>query len=166
MNENESTPRPRTRVTEQELGSAKDFLKNDPRGKRLQAAEHALILLIKGELPRLKRFIFNASFDLRRVVNERAFEKAINGNPKWAELLKQSKTGAYTKVNFEKDNVEFVLFFEKGITRNEAALYSDSFGRVIAATYASLGLDMSGFTGRVVAEGIEITKDLKDISED
>lgn len=141
------------RIHEHELQQAREFLKNDPRGKRFQAAEFALILLMKNELPRLKRLIFNASFDLRRVVNQSAFEKAINGEQKLTALLKQTKTTAYAKIDFKKD-LQFILFYGSDLNKNEAALYSDAFGRVIATTYASLGIDMNSSSPSEVLESL------------
>lgn len=135
---------PKTRIMEHELQAARAFIQNDPIGKRLQAAEHILTLLIKEELPRVKRFIFNAGFDLRAIADSQKFAKAINSNPKMTELIRSSKTGGYVRINFEKDCIQFVLFYENGLNGHEAELFSNTFGRIIASTYSSLGIDMSG----------------------
>jgi hypothetical protein len=148
----------KTRTLETELAEAREFLRRDPRGRRLQAAEHTLLLLVNDELPRMKHFIFNAAFDLRRVPHRKGFEKTLNGNPKFADLLKQSKTTAYAKINFDEDSLQFVLFYEKDLNQNEAALYSNAFGQVIATTYASLGLDMNGFNGQESMELVPQTE--------
>lgn len=136
---------PKTRILEHELDAARKFIQTDPIGKRLQAAEHILTLLIKEEFPRVKRFIFNAAFDLREIASPRKFEQAIHSNPKMTELIKASKTGGYVRINLDKDCIQFVLFYESGLNANEAALFSDAFSRIVASTYASLGIDMSGF---------------------
>lgn len=139
----------KTRVLEHELEAARQFVRNDPIGKRLQAAEHVLTLLIKEEFPRVKRFIFNAAFDLREIASARQFQKSIHTNPKLADLIKASKTGGYIRINLDKDTIQFVLFYERKLNANEAALFSDTFGRIVASTYASLGIDMSGFQNAV-----------------
>ena len=139
----------KTRILEHELEAARKFIRNDPIGKRLQAAEHILTLLIKEEFPRVKQFIFNAAFDLREIANAKQFQKSIHSNPKLAELIKASKTGGYIRINLDKDTIQFVLFYERKLNASEAVLFSDTFGRIVASTYASLGIDMSGFQNAV-----------------
>lgn len=145
----------KTRVLEHEIEAARKFLKADPIGRRLQAGEHALTLLIKGELPRIKRFVFNATYDLRRVLNPKDFEQSVNSNPKFADLIKKSKSGAYIRPHFDKDYIQFTLFYGKDLTSNEAALFADTFTKIISATYASLGLDMNGFAGTLDEDSIK-----------
>jgi hypothetical protein len=139
----------KTRVLEHELEAARQFVRNDPIGKRFQAAEHVLTLLIKEEFPRVKRFIFNSGFDLREIVNAKQFQKTIYSNPNLTDLIKTSKTAGYIRINLDKDTIQFVLFYERKLNVNEAALFSDTFGRIIASTYASLGIDMSGYQAAV-----------------
>ncbi len=129
---------------EHELEAARMFIATDPIGRRFQAAEHILTLLLKEELPRVKRFIFNATFDLRTIANSRKFQAALHTNPNLKELIRSSKTGGHVRLNFEKDCIQFVLFYEQDLNVGEAALFSDTFGRIIASTYSSIGIDMSG----------------------
>jgi len=145
----------KTRVLEHEFEAARDFVRNDPIGKRFQAAEHLLTLLIKEEFPRVKRFVFNAAFDLREIWSAEQFQKSIYSNPKLTELIKASKTGGYIRINLDKETIQFVLFYERKLNVNEAALFSDTFGRIIASTYASLGIDMSGYQAIVESGGIK-----------
>lgn len=132
------------KIARTDLDSAIDFLENDPIGRRLRAAEYALTLLLKNQLPRLKQYIFNATFDLREISNGVRFDKLFNSIPALNDLLKESKSRGHIKVNFDKDRIRIVLFYERGLSRSEALLYSKSLGEIVAVTYATLGLDMTG----------------------
>lgn len=146
---------PKTRIMEHELEAARKFIANDPTGRRFQVAEHILTLLLKEELPRVKRFIFNATFDLRVIANSHKFQSALHSNPNLTELIRTSKTGGHVRLNFEKDCIQFVLFYERDLNVGEAALFSDIFGRIIASTYSSLGIDMSGLQANIEASDVK-----------
>lgn len=129
------------KIARNDLDSALQFLDTDPVGQRLKAAEHALTLLLKNQLPRLRQYIFNAAFDLREISNPERFEKLFHsGN----DFIKESRSRGRIKVNFDKERIRIVLFYENKLSRSEAVLFSRSLGEITAVTYATLGLDMTG----------------------
>lgn len=142
--EKKATPGRGTRIKQVELEAALKFLNSDPKGARLQGAEHALVLLLKDELPRLKQYVFNAAYNLREIIENEKFQKAQATSSSLVELFNQTKAGAYVKVSLDREQLSFALFYEKQFEKGEALLFSRSFGEVIAATFAALGLDMTG----------------------
>lgn len=130
-------------ITKQRYEEAKAFLHSNPIGQRVRAAENTLILLLKDDLPVLRHFIFNASYDLRAIKSLADFEKLLDANPNLHELLKLSTHGSHIRVSFDKEQIRFLLFYEKQLNSAEADLFSKSLGQVTAATFGALGLDMS-----------------------
>ena len=114
------------------LTEAMHFLAHHPIGQRLYAAEHALTLLVKNELPRLRQYVFNAVFELKGVDSESLSSKASD------------ERGASIKVNFEEEGIQVSLHYSSLPSSQDSVLFSRCFGEVISATYAALGLDMSG----------------------
>lgn len=139
--------RTRTRapkIPKKDLAAAKRFLRVDPIGQRLQAADHALTLLLKGELPRLRDFVLGANFGLREITDIERFEEAFYTDKELTKLVKESRAGGCVKVSLEKSQIQISLFCKKSLTEREAFLFSRSLGEVGALTYATLGLDFSG----------------------
>ena len=132
-------------VTKGQLEKAMSFLENDPLGKRAFAAENMLILLTKGHLPNIKHYIFNASYDLRRIADPNEFDRLINLNPSFADLVRSTSHGGYIRVAMDNEQIRFFMFYDKQLSIGEADLFSKSFGQVTAATLAVLGIDMSQY---------------------
>lgn len=132
------------KISQTDLAAARKFLTTDPIGRRLQAADHALTLLVKGDLPRLRDFVFRANFDLRVIDDGERFQEAVYADRELSELVKESRGGGCVKVTLEKNQIQITLFYGKNMSDKEAVLYSRSLGEVGALTYASLGLDMRG----------------------
>lgn len=131
------------KIPQKSLREAREFLKTHPIGQRFQVAEHALTLLTKNELPRLRQFVFNASFDLRQISDSQKFEKLAHLSGSDDDLLRESRCGGYVKVGLGKERIRIVLFYEKKLNKNEAFLYARSLGEITAVTYGALGMDMS-----------------------
>lgn len=127
-----------------DLEAARAFLESDPMGRRLQGAEHALTLLLKGELPRLKQFIFGSTVSLRRVEDPDGFDAVANEDADSNALLQGSQPGGHMRVDFARDHLRLLLFYTTELSDVEAKLYSRSFAEYGALTYGALGLDMSG----------------------
>ena len=133
---------------ERDLTEALQFLRSSPGGKRLQAAEHALTLLMEGKLPRLGQAVFNARFDLREIEPEPVH--SISRDNLEAEFTRKKKFSSNSEptgqvqVNLDQGCVTITLYYPGKIKKNEAALFSACLGEITAATYAALGLDMSG----------------------
>ena len=126
------------------LDEARHFLKSEPIGRRLQAAEYALALLKANELPHLRQYIFNATFSLRQVTDSASFESVLDDGSKAADLQKISKESGCLKVHFDQESIRVLLLYHSQLTANEAVLFSRSLSEVTAVTYAALGLDMTG----------------------
>lgn len=130
-------------ITKQRHEEAQAFLFNHPIGQRVRAAENTLILLLKDDLPVLRHFIFNASYDLRAIRSRAEFDALLNTNPNLHDLLELSTHGGHIRVSFDKEQIRFLLFYEKQLNGGEADLFSKSLGQVTATTFGALGLDIS-----------------------
>ena len=111
---------------------------------RLFAAERALKMLAHEQLPFVRKFIFNASFDLRNCIKKKKIKKTLDYIRGENQSSKESKSGGYVKLSLTKENLTILLFYDHMLSANEAILFSRSLGEIVAVTYAALGLDMSG----------------------
>lgn len=111
---------------------------NTPFIQRLFAADYALSLLADGKLPHLKHFVFDATFELRRIRESDSFAATDR-----TDLLEASSVGGYITVSGER-SPRVSLFYESNLTEPETLLYARSVGQLTAVTYAAVGLDMRG----------------------
>ena len=141
------------------------FLDSDPVGKRLKQIEKILASLALGKLPRYRKFILNADFDLRNIVDRADLKELIEGNNMLGSLYRVTKSQGFAKVSFQKDKLKFILLYDRNeVSSEEALLFSNSFGQVICATYSAIGIDMRTFpTGKV--ESLEIVHKSKTVKK-
>jgi len=131
-----------TKVTKEEWEAARQFLKTDPYGQKLKRAEHILTALLKEELPRVRRLLVNRTIDLRGMIDPEKFDEVISNNPNLTNLLNKSAAGAYVKVDIEKDNLTFYLFYDRRLNEGESSLFSKSLGEILRSTDALFGLEV------------------------
>ncbi len=132
-------------ITKGQVEAAIAFLGSDPIGKRVHAAENMLILLAKDFLPNLKYYIFNAAYDLRKIINNQEFDRLINSSPNLADLLNSTAHGGYIRASLDSEQIRFLMFYNEQLSFAEADLYSKSLGQIVAATLSVLGIDMSQY---------------------
>lgn len=111
---------------------------------RLLAAERTLGMLAHEQLPNIRKFIFNASFDLCESLQKKKIKKRIAYGGRVIPSQKDSKASGNIKLSLSKEELKILLFYDHSLTANEAILFSRSLGEIVAITYAALGLDMSG----------------------
>lgn len=126
-------------ASKDELEKSRAYLESNPTGVRLQLAEHALNLLGNGELENLKRFVFDATVNVRRFVSREGFASLIDASGELEPLLEASENEAYIRTTFDGGRPGFFLFHEA-----DAVLYGRVFEAFVSVTYAALGLDMKG----------------------
>ena len=139
----------RINITEAELIAADTFLDDNSVGRRLQAAEHILVHFAKErKLRRVKQFIYNMSFDLRKISDIERFKSLIKEpGTELNSLVKESLGVAEVRAAEVKDRktIRFYLFYEAGLTDTEYQFHSQNFGQCIATILSSMQFDMSGF---------------------
>jgi hypothetical protein len=136
----------RIRVKDEELEDAREFLRSNAIGKRFQSAEHLLTLFAKDEdIRRVKRFIFNSSYDLRRIINPDKFEKIASVSESIENLLSISGSTGHLRLGNEQGSIQFYLFYDKDLSTEESTLFSQAFGQIISTVFSSLQFDMSGY---------------------
>ena len=113
-------PKKRPKISQKDVVAAEQFLKSSQLGEQLQAAEHALVLLLKNKLPRLRDYIFGASYDFR--------------------ADEASEITAQIKLGIDKHRLIATMYYPKELSRNEARLFAGSLGEILKVTYHALGL--------------------------
>ena len=117
---------PKEKVDQKSLKSALEFLHHDPEGKRILRVEHTLTLMQAGVLPKFQKLLFDTFYDLSKLTEQSADEQVV------------------ARVEFRHCALKFSLY-HKGPLDTHSPHYAFAFGQIIAATYAALGVDMSGF---------------------
>ena len=136
-------------MKKEELETALEFLNNDPWGKRILRIEYTLTLMEEGMIPKFQKLITNTSYDLREIMDDKAFDRALNKNTKGeadliAKLNRVSDSQAIVKARYRDYALQFFLY-HSGHQKDNSKLYGLAFGQIVAITYAALGIDMSGF---------------------
>lgn len=126
------------------LEGARKFLHTDPIGKRLLTAEYALTLLRANELPFLHRYVFNATFSFREMLDPESFEESVGKDCSISKASKASVGTGHVKVHLDQESFRIFVFYRKELSMSEAILFSRSLCDVTAVTYAALGIDMRG----------------------
>ncbi len=144
----------KNRVRKKELDRAMDFLHNDPWGKRLLRIENTLTLMQKGMIPKFQKLVTNTSYDLREIVDDKSFGEAMNKDHESetdliSVLNNLSDSQAVSKARYNNYALQFFLYHTSNLEDN-GRLYGAAFGQIIAATYAALGVDMSGFPAEII----------------
>ncbi len=121
---------PKEKVDQESLKAALEFLHHDPEGKRILRVEHTLTLMQAGVLPKFQKLLFDTFYDLKKLTDQ----------------TKTRDTGeqAVARVEFHHCALKFTLY-HSGLLDTNCPHYAFAFGQIIAATYAALGVDMSGF---------------------
>ena len=126
---------PKEKVDQKSLEKALEFLHHDPQGKRILRVEHTLTLMQAGVLPKFQKLLFDTFYDLKKLAEQ------THG-----PLSKTQNAGeqAIARVEFHDCSLKFSLY-HSGLLDAHSPYYAFTFGQIIAATYAALGVDMSGF---------------------
>ncbi len=144
----------KNRVRKKELETALEFLHNDPWGKRILRIEYTLTLMQKGMIPKFQKLVTNTSYDLREIADDKSFSDAMKKEHDSeldfiSELNTLSNSQAVAKARYSNYALQFFLYHTNDLEDN-ARLYGAAFGQIIAATYAALGVDMSGFPTEIL----------------
>lgn len=129
------------KTTSKTSGIKRTHLENDPVIKRIQLSEYILMLLQRGSLPNIRKFLLNTVFEFREVGAEVKLSRIkrkssqINARP--------SEPASCVQMKFQNGGIRFIMSYEKMLNTNETIFYAQALGQIIVATYASLGFNMN-----------------------
>ncbi len=108
-------------------------------------AERMLVRFARGDLSKLKEFLFNAAIDVREITDQKPFNKAV-GNVSNREMLEASQpTGRIaTSFNETEQSVTLHVYHQQQGSEVQNSLVARHSAALLAVTYAALGVDMQG----------------------
>ena len=126
---------PKEKADQKSLEKALEFLHHDPQGKRILRVEHTLTLMQAGRASQVPKLLFDTFYDLKKLAEQ------THG-----PLSKTQNAGeqAIARVEFHDCSLKFSLY-HSGLLDAHSLIMPLLSGQIIAATYAALGVDMSGF---------------------
>lgn len=109
---------------------------------RLEVAEHAIQLLDSGKLPGVRKLLYGARCELRKITDSNLFWADDSTDTELAREISASKQVGVIR-STPDDVSRFHVFYKSELSSVEQLLFAKTLQSFMAVTYAAIGLDMT-----------------------